>query len=112
MQGCRTSTIGHRELASLVSTRSSGHLCIIRYFSVAHTRGWMLYLPRSQINVPRDRHLGNSSHLNVADVVSSFNREEIFLNKPQPAKDVLKRGRAQAALLPGVLRSFVVLTFR
>jgi hypothetical protein len=26
----------------------------------------MLYLPWSQINVPRDRHLGNSSHLNVA----------------------------------------------
>jgi hypothetical protein len=26
----------------------------------------MLYLCRSQINVPRDRRLGNSSHLNVA----------------------------------------------
>lgn len=64
----------------------------------------MLYLLRSQSNVPRDRHLGNSSHLNVADVGGGI------LNEPQTAKDVLKRGRAQVALFPGVPRSFNVLT--
>jgi len=101
---CRRATIHLKNASTL--------FCIIGYFFVALLQQLMLYLPRSQINVPRDRHLGNSSHLNVADVVSSFNREEIFLNKPQPAKDVLKRGRAQAALLPGVPRSFDVLTFK
>src|SRR5262245_27430734 len=44
----------------------SSELCIINYFFVARGRGPMLYLWRSQINVPRDRRLGNSSHLNVA----------------------------------------------
>jgi hypothetical protein len=41
-----------------------------------------------------------------------FETEEPFLNKPQTAKDILKRGRAQVALIPGVLRSFDVLTFK
>jgi len=45
MQGCHTSIKRHKELASLVQLNASGDLCIIRYFSVAHARGWMLYLP-------------------------------------------------------------------
>src|SRR5690349_10762354 len=44
----------------------SSDLCIINYFFIAHGRGSMLYLCRSRINVPRDRRLGKSSHLNVA----------------------------------------------
>jgi len=55
MQGCHTSIKRHKELASLVQLNASGDLCIIRYFSVAHAPGGMLYLRRSRINVPRDR---------------------------------------------------------
>jgi len=40
------------------STCRSSELCKIDYFLIAHNLKMMLYLQRSQINVPRDRPLG------------------------------------------------------
>ena len=59
---------------------ASSDLCIIGYFYVAHGRGPMLYLCRSQINVPRDRRLGNSSHLNVAVSCETVREYEGLVN--------------------------------
>ena len=76
----------------------------------------MLYLRRSQINVPRDRHLGNSSHLNVADewVFEILNLKRGILTTLKPAKEVLTRGRALVVAfsvsIPGAQRSSAVLT--
>jgi|SoiMethySBSTD1v2_1073268.scaffolds.fasta_scaffold656323_2 hypothetical protein len=43
------------ELAPGVSTYCSSEICIIDYFLIAPNCPLMLYLQRSQINVPRDR---------------------------------------------------------
>lgn len=55
----------------------------------------MLYLLRSQINVPRDHPLGNSSHLNVAEKVSKFETLGEVFDDSQDSKRsfLLEEGR-------------------
>lgn len=62
----------------------------------------MLYLLRSQINVPRDRHLGNSSHLNVADEgLAVFETVGEVFGNSRTAREVLDKrtgaGRVQSS---------------
>ena len=54
-QGLAQSQAHLLELVKARGTLRSSELCIIDYFFIAHKYLSMLYLRRSQINVPRDR---------------------------------------------------------
>jgi len=72
----------------------------------------MVYLPRSQINVPRDRHLGNSSHLNVCSlmVYALLNLRRSILNDSKTAENKLPEDGRWSVLFvfvrPGVQENF------
>jgi hypothetical protein len=54
-QGLEHGSSPKLEFVKVRGTLRSSELCIIDYFFIAHNYLLMLYLRRSQINVPRDR---------------------------------------------------------
>jgi hypothetical protein len=74
----------------------------------------MLYLPWSQINVPRDRHLGNSSHLKCCRRrVEYIEPKGEYLKTLKTAQAILEMrkgaGCAFSVFVPGALRISTVL---
>jgi hypothetical protein len=76
-----------RQLDRLRERLLSYEICIIDYFFIARNWLLMLYLRRSQINVPRDRRQGNSSRPSMLQCafVEIF-RKEAFFEEAQNCK--------------------------